>query len=98
MTTLWTISQTDYDIATGFIFCAHWTASAVDGDYTASVYSTCSFAAATPSIPYASVTEAEVLNWIWSNGVSKDATEAALAAQIELLKNPVQATGTPWVA
>jgi hypothetical protein len=98
MTTTWTITQTDYLTSDGFITTAHWTASAVDGDYTASVYSTCSFAAATPSIPYASVTEAEVLNWIWSNGVSKDATEAALAAQIELQKNPVTATGTPWAA
>jgi hypothetical protein len=98
MTTTWSISQTDYLTSDGFITTAHWTASAIDGDYTASVYSTCSFAAATPSIPYASVTEAEVLNWIWSNGVSKDATEAALAAQIELQKNPVTATGTPWAA
>jgi hypothetical protein len=92
----WTISQTDYDISTGFIFCAHWQCVATDGDYTASAYSTCSFATATPSIPYASVTEQEVLNWCWNNGVSKDATEASLAQQIELLKNPVSAAGVPW--
>ena len=96
MTTTWQITQTDYDVATGFIFCAHWTATAVDGAYTASVYSTCSFAPATPSIPYDSVTEQEVLNWIWANGVDKEATETSLAAQIELLKNPVQAAGVPW--
>lgn len=97
MTTFnWTISVTDYDISTGFIFCAHWQCVAVDGTYTASAYSTCSFALATPAIPYASVTEQEVLTWCWNNGVSKDATEASLAQQIELLKNPVTATGTPW--
>ena len=96
MTTQWTISQTDYLVADGFITTAHWTATATDGDYAASAYSTCSFAAATPSIPYASVTEAEVLDWIWANGVSKDATEASLAQQIELQKNPVTAAGTPW--
>ena len=94
----WVITQTDYETANGFITTAHWTASAVDGDYTASIYSTCSFAPATPSIPYASVTEAEVLGWCWNNGVDKDATEAALAAQIALQKNPVVATGTPWTA
>jgi len=99
MTTFnWQISVTDYDIATGFIFCAHWTATATDGTYTASAYSTCSFAAATPSIPYASVTEQEVLNWCWNNGVDKTATEASLQSQIDLLKNPVTAAGTPWVA
>ena len=96
--TNWTITQTDYETATGFITTAHWTASAVDGDYTASIYSTCSFAAAEPSIPYADVTMQEVLDWCWSNGVDKDATEAALAQNIELQKNPVTATGTPWSA
>ena len=96
MTTTWKITQCDRLTSDNFITTAHWTATAVDGDYTASAYSTCSFAAATPSIPYASVTEAEVLNWIWANGVDKEATEAALAAQIELLKNPVQAAGVPW--
>lgn len=94
----WTITQTDYETSNGFIFTAHWQCSAVDGDYTASIYSTCSFAPATPAIPYASVTEAEVLDWCWNNGVSKDATEAALAQNIELQKNPVTATGTPWSA
>jgi len=96
MTTTWKITQTDYLVADGFITTAHWTAIAVDGTYTASAYSTCSFALATPSIPYASVTEQEVLNWCWNNGVDKDATEASLAQQIELLKNPVTAAGTPW--
>ena len=98
MTTTWTITQTDYLTSDGFITTAHWTATAVDGDYTASIYSTCSFAPATPSIPYNSVTEQEVLDWIWSNGVDKDAVEASLAQQIELQKNPVVATGTPWSA
>jgi len=96
MTTTWKITQTDYLTSDGFITTAHWTATAVDGDYTASAYSTCSFAPATPSIPYNSVTEQEVLNWIWANGVDKEATETSLAAQIELQKNPVVATGLPW--
>jgi hypothetical protein len=96
MATTWSITQTDYLTADGFITTAHWTATAVDGDYTASAYSTCSFATATPSIPYANVTEQDVLDWCWANGVDKAATEASLASQIELLKNPVTATGVPW--
>jgi hypothetical protein len=98
MTTTWTITQTNYEVSNGFITTAHWTATAVDGDYTASIYSTCSWAEGTPTIPYADVTEAEVLQWCWDSGVSKDATEAALAQNIELQKNPVTATGTPWSA
>jgi len=97
MTTInWAIAQTNYNTDDKFIFCAHWTVSAVDGDYTASSYGTCNFATATPAIPYASVTEAEVLNWCWANGVDKDAIEANLAANIALQKNPVTATGVPW--
>jgi hypothetical protein len=99
MTTFnWQVTQTDYLVADGFITTAHWTATAVDGTYTASAYSTCSWQPETPQIPYADVTEQEVLNWCWNNGVDKDATEASLAQQIELLKNPVTATGTPWSA
>ena len=92
----WTITDTNYETANGFITTAHWTASAVDEDYTASIYSTCSWADGTPSVPYADVTMQDVLDWCWASGVDKEATETALAAQIELQKNPVIATGTPW--
>ena len=94
----WVITQTNYETANGFITQAHWTASAVDGNYTASVYSTCSWQPGTPTIPYADVTMQEVLDWCWASGVNKDATEAALAQNIELQKNPVTAAGVPWSA
>jgi hypothetical protein len=96
MTTInWTISTLDREVSNGFVNCAHWQATAVDGDYTASIYSTASWQAGTPTIPYASVTESEVLNWVWET-VDKQATEDALVANIALQKNPVTATGTPW--
>jgi len=96
MNITWTITQTDYQTANGFIFTAHWTATAVDEGYTASIWSTCSWQPGTPTIPYADVTMQEVLDWCYAAGVDKDATEAALAQQIALQKNPVTATGTPW--
>ena len=96
MTTTWTISQLDRNTSNGFVTTAHWQATAVDGEYSASTYATCSWADGTPTIPYADLTQETVLEWVWANGVSKEATETALAAQIELQKNPVQATGTPW--
>ena len=92
----WNVSQTDRYLDSGFVYCAHWQANATDGDYSASVYSTCSWQPDTPTIPYDSVTMQEVLDWCWASGVDKDATEASLAAQIELQKNPVTATGVPW--
>lgn len=92
----WNVSQTDYEVSNGFITTAHWQATAVDGEYSTSTYSTCGWSDGTPSVPYANVTMAEVLDWIWASGVDKDATEASLAQQIEALKNPVTASGTPW--
>ena len=92
----WKVTQCDRLTSDGFITTAHWTASAVDGEFSASIYSTCSWAPGTPSVPYENVTEQEVLDWCWVSGVDKEATEAALAAQIELQKNPVQASGVPW--
>jgi hypothetical protein len=95
MTTTWKISQLDQNTADGFVTCAHWRATAVDGEHTASIYTTCSWQEGTPTIPYANLTEATVLNWIWES-VDKATIESDLAAQIALLKNPVKATGTPW--
>jgi len=95
MTTTWTISTLDRDVATGYVTCAHWQATAVDGEHSASAYATVGWAEGTPTIPYANLTEATVLNWVWES-VDKTATESALAAQIALLKNPVKASGTPW--
>ena len=95
MTTTWKISTLDRDVATGFVTTAHWTATAVDGKHSASAYATVSWPEGTPAVPYANLTEATVLEWVW-NAVDKSATEASLAAQIALLKNPVKATGTPW--
>ena len=91
----WTVTQTDFDVANGFIKTAHWNCTAVDGEYSASVYGTCGFTG-TPTIPYAQVTMAEVLDWCWASGVDKDAVEASLAEQIALQKNPVSSSGTPW--
>ena len=98
MQTTWTITQCDRLTSDDFITVAHWTATATDGAYTASIYATCSFAPGVPSIPYSKVTQQQVLDWCWANGVDKAATEASLAAQIELNKHPVQAAGLPWAA
>jgi hypothetical protein len=92
----WTIQQLDRKTADGFVTTAHWQATAVDGDYSASTYATCSWSDGTPTVAYNQLTQETVLGWIWANGVDKDAVEASLAAQIEAKKNPTTATGVPW--
>ena len=96
METTWSITQCDRLTADGFITAAYWNCNARDGECFAHSYGFCGFAEATPSIPYADVTEQDVLDWCWAGGVDKDAVEAALAAQIEAQKEPVTATGLPW--
>ena len=95
MSVTWTISTLDRNTSNGFVTTAHWTATAVDGEHTASIYSTCSWADGTVTVPYADLTQDTVLGWVWES-VDKTATEAALAAQIALQKAPVTASGTPW--
>ena len=96
MTPVWTISTLDRRTSDNYVTTAHWQCSAQDGDYSGRVYSTCSWPDGQPVIPYADLTQEEVLGWIWESGVDKDATEAAVLAQIEAQKNPVSATGVPW--
>jgi hypothetical protein len=95
MTTTWNISVLDRNTANGFVTTAHWQATAVDGDYTASTYSTCSWEDGTVNTPYADLTKETVLGWVWES-VDKQATEDALAANIAFQKAPVTASGTPW--
>jgi len=94
----WKISQLDRNAADGGVTVAHWTVSAVDGDYSASAYSTAGFtpdATAAGFKPYNSLTEADVLAWVWGS-VDKAETEASLQSQINAQKAPATLTGTPW--
>ena len=99
MATTWTIATLEHNVADGGVTVAHWRATDVDGDYSASAYGTCGFSpdASDPSfVAYDSLTESQVLQWCWDNGVDQAATEASLAAKIEADKNPVSAAGVPW--
>lgn len=99
MATTWTISTLERNLSDGGVVVAHWQATDVDGDYSASSYGTCGFeydASASDFTPYDNLTESQVLGWCWANGVDQSAVEAALAAKIEADKNPTQANGVPW--
>ena len=103
----WTIAQLERNTADGGVTVAHWRVSAeetvgTDDDavtYSASAYGTCGFSPDVSSpdyVPYADLTEAQVLDWCFNGGVDKDATEASLQANIDLQINPVTASGVPW--
>jgi hypothetical protein len=84
---------------TDVVVTAAWRCNGTDGTYSGSVYATVSFTPPDPSkfIQYQDLTQAEVLNWVWSSGVDKDAAEAAVIQQIENQKNPPIITPPlPW--
>jgi len=96
--TTWTISTLERELSDGGVVVAHWRATAVDGDFSASSYGTVGFTpdpSASGFIAYDSLTEADVIGWVQAE-VDKDAIEVSLAAQIEEDKNPTQAAGVPW--
>ncbi len=95
----WSIPTLERKLDDGFVFTAHWRCTASDGDYSASSSGTACFtpdASAPGFVAYDARTEADVLGWVWADGVDRDATEAALQARIDADKNPVTAAGVPW--
>ena len=95
---VWSIPTTEHALADGGITVAHWRCDASDGDYSASSYGTAGFTPDPESedfTAYDDLTEADVLAWVWES-VDKEATEAALQAQLDAAMNPTSATGTPW--
>ena len=97
--TIWSIGTLERELSDNGVVVAHWRATAVDGDFSASSYGTCGFTPDPSSsdwVAYDSISEELALSWCYENGVDKDAIEASLAANIDLQKNPTQASGVPW--
>jgi hypothetical protein len=96
--TTWSIAQLERNADDNGVVTAHWRVSAVDGDYTASSYGTCSW---TPEpstegfVPFEDLTEAMVIEWV-KGSLDVEATEASLASQIEAQKAPQVIAGVPW--
>jgi hypothetical protein len=96
MVITWAITKLEHKITNKFVNAAYWSATATDNNNLWFVSNVCNWLDGEPTIPYDELTQDIVLNWIWANGVDKDAIEASLANQIDLQKNPFNATGLPW--
>ena len=94
-TITWSVTNLDRYTADGLVYCVHWSASAVDGDFSASIVNTLQVERGDSFVAFDSLTEQEVLGWV-QTAVGKDTVEAALEAQIEAQKNPVKLSGLPW--
>lgn len=96
----WIISAMDVKLSEGemkdVVYNIHWRRSAVDGEYSAEVYGTCNVGDPTPEqfVSYEDLTKEEVESWLEAN-LDVEAIDAGLASQIELAKNPIDATLPP---
>tara|TARA_R110000796_G_scaffold227386_2_gene344152 strand:+ start:606 stop:887 length:282 start_codon:yes stop_codon:yes gene_type:complete len=90
-----TITQLEREATTGIITTIHWSASKTSGDHTASSYGSVGLTAGDTIIPFANVTEANVLAWL-NSAIDFEATEVSLDTQLEALATPVSLTGMPW--
>jgi hypothetical protein len=104
MTTTWTITAMDcYPLAQGqtdVVFNVHWTCLGTQDEYSSSIYNTCQveFTGRTYT-PYDQLTQEQVLDWIWSNGVDQQVVEAAVEQMLEQQINPTVVTPPlPWSA
>ena len=94
----WDIVNLDRKTADGFVFTAHYTVSAVDGEFTASTYGTVGFTKEEMDyVPFEQLTPEQVIGWV-QDSLGQDTVEEALATQIESKKNPVSESGLPWAA
>ena len=96
--TTWAIANLERETADGFVFTAHYTVNAKDDTYSAGAYGSIGFERPENLIPFADLTEAEVVSWVQEAlGEDKVAeVEAALQNQIDQQRNPTQAAGVPW--
>lgn len=92
----WSVVQMERKTSDNFVVTVHYNVSAVDGEFTASIYGTVGYTQEESNFtPYEQLTESQVVGWV-QNSLGKDTVEEALAVQIEAQKNPVVESGLPW--
>ena len=107
MTILWLIERLlvkpTEGTLTDVVITADWrcngTVQSPTEAYSGTCYGSCSFAPPSGSFtPYDELTEQQVLDWCYQNGVDKSAIEANVTAQIQNQINPpVVSLPLPWV-
>ena len=95
----WGISTLDRETADGFVMTAHYRVDANDGTYSSGAYGSIGFERPDTLVPYADLTEDEVIGWVKTalGGDEKVAEiETALQAQLDEQRAPSKANGVPW--
>ena len=102
MTILWLIERLLVKPAEGsltdVVINADWRCNGSQESFSGTCYGSCRFAPPSGSFtPYDQLTEAQVLDWCYANGVDQAAIEANVTQQIQNQINPpVVALPLPW--
>jgi len=104
MTILWIIERLlvkpTEGLLTDVVITADWRCNGSQDNYSGTCYGSTSFAPPSGSFtPYDQLTEQQVLDWCFANGVDQKAIEANVSLQIENQINPpIIAPPLPWAA
>ena len=84
---------------TDVVITADWRCNGSQDNYSGTCYGSCSFQPPSGSFtPYPDLTQDQVLQWCYQNGVDQSAIEANVTLQIENQINPPVVTlPLPWV-
>jgi len=96
----WSITDLEYKTQDGYIVRPFWQLAGTQGSNTTYINGSLSFGDGTPSVPFESVTEETVIDWVLNAIGSTEVAsiEAALGQKLAQLNNPVFSFGRPWVA
>ena len=85
---------------TDVVITADWRCHGSQDSYSGTCYGSCSFAPPTEGFtPYDQLTEQQVLDWCYANGVDQAAIEANVTQQInDQINPPVVVLPLPWAA
>lgn len=97
----WKIKSMESTQDTGVVVSANWVCDGEQDGATASVSGASSFPSPGEQFtPYSSLTQQQVLEWVWTDGgVSKETTEASVVNALQAkLAPPVVEQPLPWVS
>lgn len=96
----WSITDIEYRTEDGYIVRPFWQLAGTQGPHTAYVNGSLSFDDGNPFVPFESVTEEIVIDWVLNaiGTIEVENIKIALAQKLEQLNNPIFSFGRPWVA
>jgi hypothetical protein len=89
------IVNLERNTADDVVSTVHYTVSKTDNEFVGSSYGSIGLEKGDSFIPFESLTEATVVEWV-KDKLDVETLESSLDAQIEAQKNPVQVSGLPW--